>query len=108
MNQNNTNLLNPSPASSEHLWQYIQAMAPEAIAQLSQPSSEAAQLMERHLGSILGALPSEQFNVTITTNRQHLGQLLTAAMLQGYFLHAAEQRLQIEQSWQETAEPTIG
>ena len=105
MNPNNANLQNSSaaPAGGDRLWQYVQQLAPDAIAQLSQPSLEAAQLMEGHLQGMLGTLPSEHFNVSITTSREHLGQLMSAAMLQGYFLHAAEQRLQIERSWQEAA-----
>lgn len=99
MNPDNTNLHDSTPAADNgRLLQYVQQMTPDAIAQLSQPSAEAAQLMERHLKGLLGTLPSEHFNVSITTNREHFGQLMAAAMLQGYFCHAAEQRLQIEQS----------
>ncbi len=82
------------------LWQYIQSLHPEAIAQLSEPSSEAAKVIENNIIGMLGTLPSEAFDVTITTSREHLGQLLVAAMIGGYFLHNAEQRLAFEQSIQ--------
>ncbi|AFZ18299.1 DUF760 domain-containing protein [Allocoleopsis franciscana] len=82
------------------LWQYIQSLHPEAIAQLSQPSLEAAKVIENNIIGMLGTLPSEAFDVTVTTSREYLGQLLVAAMIGGYFLHNAEQRLTFEQSMQ--------
>lgn len=98
-----TNFLGPAqPGSSDRLLQYIQSMGPEMAARLSQPSGEAARMMERHLSGIVGTLPAEQFDVSVTTSREHLGHLLAAAMLNGYFLHAAEQRLQVESALQAT------
>lgn len=87
------------PASENQLMNYVQAMSPEMIAQLSKPSSpEVFQMMERNIVGLLGGLPSEHFGVTITTNRENLGRLLASAMMSGYFLHGAEQRMQIEHS----------
>jgi hypothetical protein len=87
--------------SSNHLWQYVQSMNPETIAQLSKPGSgEVLQVMERNIIGLLGGLPSEQFDVTVTTSREHLGRLLASAMMSGYFLRNAEQRLTFERSLQ--------
>ena len=80
------------------LWQYVQSLNPETIAQLSKASPSAVQVMERNIIGMLGTLPSEQFDVEITTSREHLGRLLASAMVSGYFLHNAEQRLEFEQS----------
>ncbi|WP_413165202.1 DUF760 domain-containing protein [Capilliphycus salinus ALCB114379] len=80
------------------LHQYIQSLDPEFISQLSKPNSEVRQLMESHLNGILGNLPPQNFGVTITTSRENLGQLLAAAMLNGYFLHSAYQRMNLERS----------
>ncbi|MBD2484308.1 DUF760 domain-containing protein [Planktothrix sp. FACHB-1365] len=80
------------------LWQYVQAMEPETIAKLSQPEPEVAQIMENSLMQMLGGLPSEHFDVTITTNREDLGRLLASAMMNGYFLYNAKQRLEFEKS----------
>lgn len=86
---------------SNLLWDYVQSMNPETIAQLSRPESgEVLQVMERNIIGLLGGLPSEQFGVTITTSRESLGRLLASAMMSGYFLRKAEQRLNIEQSFQ--------
>ena len=80
------------------LWQYVQTMHPDAIAQLSKPSQQAVQVMERNIVRMLGGLPPEHFGVTITTSRENLGRLLASAMISGYFLHSAEQRMDFEKS----------
>jgi hypothetical protein len=103
---NNTSHRNPeffdSDAESGNiLWQYVQSMSPETITQLSKPlSSEVFQVMERNIVGLLGNLPSEHFGVTVTTNRENLGRLLASAMISGYFLRNAEQRMTFEKSLQ--------
>jgi hypothetical protein len=91
---------------SDSLWQYVQSLNPETIAMLSKPeSTEVFQVMERNIVGLLGNLPPDQFNVTINTSREHLGRLLASAMMSGYFLRNAEQRLQFEKSLQTLTEP---
>ncbi len=80
------------------LWQYVQSLNPETISQLSKPSPSAVQVIERNIVGMLGTLPSEHFGVTITTSRENLGRLLASAMMSGYFLHNAEQRMAFEES----------
>jgi hypothetical protein len=81
------------------LWHYVQSLSPETISKLSRPeSSEVFQVMERNILGLLGHLPSEQFDVRIDTNREHLGRLLASAMMSGYFLRNAEQRMGFEKS----------
>lgn len=83
------------------LWQYVQGMSPETIAQLSKPSSsEVFQVMERNIVGMLGNLPPEHFGITITTSRENFGRLLASAMISGYFLRNAEQRMAFEKSLQ--------
>jgi hypothetical protein len=90
--------------SGNALWNYLQSMSPEAIAQLSKPSSpEMFQVMEHNIIGLLGGLPTDQFNVTVTTNRESLGRLLASAMMSGYFLKSAEQRMSFERSLQSTS-----
>jgi len=86
--------------SGNVLWQYVQSMNPETIAQLSKPSASAVQVIERNIAGMLGTLPPENFAVGITTSRENLGRLLASAMMSGYFLHNAEQRMAFEKSWQ--------
>ncbi len=102
MNQENSpqNIFG-SNSEINNLWQYVQSLSPETIAQLSRPDSQDVfQVMERNVISLLGHLPSEQFEVSISTNREHLGKLLASAMMSGYFLRNAEQRLAFEKSLQ--------
>lgn len=81
------------------LWQYVQSMSPETVEQLSKPSSqEVFQVMERNIIGLLGALPSEHFDVEVTTSREGLGRLLASAMMSGYFLRNAEQRMAFEKA----------
>jgi hypothetical protein len=94
--------------SGETLWKYVQSLTPETIAQLSKPdSSEVFQVMERNIIGLLGNLPSEHFGVSINTSRDHLGRLLASAMMSGYFLRNAEQRLTFEKSLQEVDSKSV-
>ncbi|WP_414543073.1 MULTISPECIES: DUF760 domain-containing protein [Nostocaceae] len=92
---------NGESETSNLLWQYVKALSPETVTQLSKPTSaEVFQVMERNIIGLLGNLPSEHFNVTVTTSRESLGQLLASAMMSGYFLRNAEQRMNFEATLQ--------
>lgn len=85
--------------TTNSLLQYVQAMAPDTIAQLSNPvSADVFHVMEHNIVGLLGGLPSQGFDVQVTTSREHLGRLLASAMMSGYFLRGAEQRMAIERS----------
>jgi hypothetical protein len=89
--------------TSNLLWQYVKSLSPETVTQLSKPSSsEVFQVMERNIVGLLGHLPSEHFGVTISTSRESLGRLLASAMISGYFLRNAEQRMNFEVALQGT------
>ena len=91
--------MNNSHHNSDSLIGYVQALHPEMVSRLSQPASpEVAKLMERNIIGMLGGLPSGDFDVTVTASREHLGKLLASAMMSGYFLRNAEQRMAMEQS----------
>ena len=94
---------NGESETDNSLWHYVQSLSPEAIGLLSKPgSAEVFQVIERNIGSILGSLPSEHFGVTISTSRENLGRLLASAMISGYFLRNAEQRMAFEKTLQTT------
>lgn len=98
--QRQQNLLGSENEIGEGLWDYVQTLTPETIAQLSKPEShEVFQVMERNIIGLLGNLPSEHFGITVSTSREHLGRLLASAMMSGYFLRNAEQRMGFEQSF---------
>ncbi len=83
--------------TSNLLWQYVKSLSPDTVTQLSKPTSnEVLQVMERNIVGLLGNLPSEQFGITISTSRESLGRLLASAMISGYFLRNAEQRMNFD------------
>jgi hypothetical protein len=86
-------------SQDDSLFHYVHSMSPETIAMLSRPTSpEVLQVIERNIVGMLGGLPSENFNITVTTTREDLGRLLASAMMGGYFLRNAEQRMDFEKS----------
>lgn len=86
-------------SEGNQLWQYVQSLSSDTISNLSKPDSQDVfQVMERNIIGLLGNLPSEHFEVSITTNREHLGRLLASAMMSGYFIRNAEQRMTFEKS----------
>jgi len=92
---------NGESETSNLLWQYVKSLSPETVTQLSKPtSSEVFQVMERNIIGLLGNLPSEHFGITITTSRENLGRLLASAIISGYFLRNAEQRMNFEMALQ--------
>lgn len=102
---NNSEFMGASD-SVNYLWQYVQNLSPETIAQLSRPQSpEVLNVMERNIVGLLGNLPPEQFDVQINTSREYLGRLLASAIMSGYFLRNVEQRMYFEQSWQNVEHP---
>ena len=93
------NTFKPDVDGNNTLWQYVQSLSPEAIAQLSQPESpEVFQVIEQNITGLLGNLPNDNFDVAISTNRENLGRLLASAMMSGYFLRNAEQRMTFEEA----------
>ena len=85
------------------LWHYVQSLSPDTIARLSQPESqEVFGIIEQNIIGLLGSLPQDNFDVSISTNRESLGRLLASAMMSGYFLRNAEQRMSFEKSWSGT------
>ncbi len=82
------------------LTEYLQGLDQDTVARMSRPGSpEVMALMDQHIMGLLGHLPPQGFDVTITTNRENLGRLLATALMSGYFLRGAEQRLEMEQSF---------
>ena len=98
MSRQVSEFFNDASSEGNQLLKYLQSMNPETIAQLSQPDPEVAQIMEHRLSQLLGGLPSEHFDINITTNRQNLGRLLASAMMNGYFLYSAKQRMEFEKA----------
>jgi len=79
------------------LLKYLQHQSPDVLARVAQSASpEIKQIISQNVQGLVGMLPSESFNVQITTDRENLAGLLASAMMTGYFLRQMEQRMQLE------------
>ncbi len=86
-----------SPSAENALWQYMKSQGPQNAQTLTQQvSDDALEILSHHIRGMLGTLPSGQFDVQVATSRENLAQLLTGAMMSGYYLRTQEQKLQLE------------
>jgi hypothetical protein len=98
-NSDSTNFLNSDTEveDANSLLKYLQLQSPEVLAQVAKSvSSDVKQIITQNVQGLVGMLPSESFNVKITTDRENLAGLLVSAMMTGYFLRQMEQRMQME------------
>lgn len=81
------------------LLKYLQHQPPEVLTRVAQSvSGEIKQIISQNVQGLIGVLPSEGFNVQVTTDRENLAGLLASAMMTGYFLRQMEQRMELETS----------
>jgi hypothetical protein len=89
--------LDDSPQNQ--LLKYLQHQSPEVLARVAKSvSPEIKEIISQNVQGLVGMLPSESFNVQITTDRENLAGLLASAMMTGYFLRRMEQRMELEVS----------
>ncbi|HAG84341.1 MAG TPA: hypothetical protein DD379_04030 [Cyanobacteria bacterium UBA11162] len=95
----NPDFLNSAPEdeSANQLLNYLQHQSPDVLSQVAKSASpEIQQIISQNVQGLVGMLPSENFNVQITTDRENLAGLLASAMMTGYFLRRMEQRMELE------------
>jgi len=95
----NFDFLNADPSEQETntLIQYLQQQHPETLARIAQSASpEIKQIITQNVQGLVGMLPSEDFHVQVTTDRDNLANLLASAMMTGYFLGQMEQRKNLD------------
>ncbi|MEY3866313.1 MAG: DUF760 domain-containing protein [Microcoleaceae cyanobacterium] len=86
------------------LLKYLQHQPPEVLAHVANSvSPEIKEIIFQNVQGLLGALPSEHFDVQITTDRDNLANLLGSAMMTGYFLRQMEQRMHLEENLSRTS-----
>ncbi len=98
-NPDNANFFGTDVEESEanQLLKYLQHQSPEVLAQVAKSvTPEVKQIISHNVQGLVGMLPSEAFNVKITTDRDNLAGLLASAMMTGYFLRQMEQRMEME------------
>ncbi|MDJ0573204.1 MAG: DUF760 domain-containing protein [Pleurocapsa sp. MO_192.B19] len=81
------------------LMQYLRQQHPEVLAQIAQSASpDVKQIISQNVQGLVGMLPTGDFNVKVTTDRENLAHLLASAMMTGYFLCQMEKRMDLEES----------
>ena len=81
------------------LMQYLRQQHPEVLAQIAQSASpDVRQIISQNVQGLVGMLPSGDFNIKVTTDRENLAHLLASAMMTGYFLCQMEKRMDLEES----------
>ena len=67
---------------SNALIQYLQEQSPDVLQRVAKSASTDIQDIIRHnVQGLLGMLPGEQFEVKITSSRDHFANLLASAMM---------------------------
>ncbi len=90
---------NVEEADENQLLQYLQHQSPDVLARVAKSvTPEIKQIISQNVQGLVGVLPSEAFNVQVTTDRENLAGLLASAMMTGYFLRRMEQRMELEGS----------
>ena len=87
----------PDDEPANPLLKYLQHQPPDVLSRVAKSASpEIQQIISQNVQGLVGMLPSENFNVQITTDRENLAGLLASAMMTGYFLRQMEQRMELE------------
>ena len=85
------------------LIQYLQEQHPETLAWVAQSASpEIKEIITQNIQGLVGMLPSEEFHIQISTDRENLGNLLASAMMTGYFLGQMENRKNLESTFNQS------
>lgn len=98
-NSDNANFFGPNPeeTQSNPLLKYLQNQSPDVLARVAKSASpEIKQIISQNVQGLVGVLPSEAFNVQVTTDRENLAGMLASAMMTGYFLRQMEQRMELD------------
>ncbi len=90
--------------SSNTLMDYLQQQNPDVLSRIAQSASpEVKDIIAHNVRGLVGVLPPDDFQVSITTDRENLANLLASAMMTGYFLGQMEQRMNLESGLYESS-----
>ena len=103
----NVGELNSDPnANNNLLLDYLKSQSPEILARVAQSvTPEAHQIIHQNIQNLVGMLPPPNFNVSITTDRENLANLIGSAMMTGYFIKQMETRMQLDHSLDSVSSP---
>ena len=86
-------------AQVNQLLKYLQHQPPEVLERVAKSAGpQIKQIITHNVQGLVGMLPSDNFNVQITTDRENLAGMLASAMMTGYFLRQMEQRMELEET----------
>jgi len=78
---------------------YLKKQNSDVLARVAKSiTPEVKDLISQKVHSLVGTLPSGNFNMQIVTERENLASLLASAMMSGYFLRQMEQRMELDRS----------
>ncbi|MGV3523947.1 MAG: DUF760 domain-containing protein [Candidatus Sericytochromatia bacterium] len=99
----------PSEGRSNRLQKYIQGQSVQDMSRMAtEISSDVRQMIGSNVQALLGYLPASEFNTTVMASKESLQNLLASAMVTGYFMHAMETRMGMEELFApEPAEPSL-
>lgn len=99
----------PSEGRPNRLQKYIQAQSVQDMSRMAtEISGDVRQMIGSNVQALLGYLPASEFNTTVMASKESLQNLLASAMVTGYFMHAMETRMGMEELFAPTAaEPTL-
>ncbi|PZO37543.1 MAG: hypothetical protein DCF19_18760 [Pseudanabaena frigida] len=90
------------------LLDYLKKQSPETLATVAQSvSPEVQQIINQNIQNLVGILPPSHFNVSITTDRENLANLIGSAMMTGYFIRQMETRMQLDNSLDALSSPEV-
>ena len=87
-----------SERDNNNLMEYLRQQHPEVMAKIAHSASaEVKQIISHNVQGLVGMLPTGDFNLKVTTDKENLAHLLASAMMTGYFLCQMEKRMDLEE-----------
>jgi hypothetical protein len=84
---------------------YLKNQSPETLEQVAKHvSPEIRQIINHNIQGLVGMLPPNQFQVSVTTNHENLANLIGSAMMTGYFLSQMETRMKLDSAFETGSE----
>ncbi|PIQ25989.1 hypothetical protein COW36_02725 [bacterium (Candidatus Blackallbacteria) CG17_big_fil_post_rev_8_21_14_2_50_48_46] len=94
--------------TGNRLHQYIQSRSVQDMAKMaSEINPDVKQMIGMNVQALLGYLPGSDFTTTISASKENMQSLLASAMLTGYFLHAMENRMLMEDVFKQEENDSI-
>lgn len=90
----------------EILLEYVKTVQPEFMELfVKRASPQVVDAMRQTVTNMIGTLPPQFFNVTVTTVAENLAQLMYSVMMTGYMFRNAQFRVELQQSLEQVALP---